>query len=100
MREIILRKENKGYESGGNVEGMSLRTKEVQLAKPTVTIRADGPSLQPEFAIYLLNNKKALSANSQQSRPLSKPQDSPQCLPQECLAPKTSVLPCTNLSPG
>lgn len=63
-------------------------------------IKADGPSLQPEFAIYLLNNKKAFSANSQQSRPLSKPPESPPCLPQECLAPRTSVLPCTNLSPG
>ena len=79
---------------------MSLRTKEVQLAKPTVTIRADGLSLQPEFAIYLLNNKKAFSAKSQPSRPLSKPPDSPPCLPQECLAPRTSALPCTNLSPG
>ena len=43
--------------------------------------------------ICSITRKLFLPIANKQSRPLFKPPDSPPCLPQECLAPRTSVLP-------
>ena len=43
--------------------------------------------------ICSITRKLFLPIANKQYRPLFKPPDSPPCLPQECLAPRTSVLP-------